>query len=159
MLLEEPTEGENDAQKERVRRDKIRECSVSLVSMAGDKWGYDSPVKNISRIATKSATRGIDSAEDAWKVLKHDNLVKKAKTQICRRSNAAYGNEIASFGLYANTNKWRSQESKSEGTERSRYENEDKRWGKDGNSYPSSGGRSVSEHMSESGDDVDGEAD
>ncbi|XP_058181408.1 probable LRR receptor-like serine/threonine-protein kinase At3g47570 [Rhododendron vialii] len=31
MLLVEPTEAENDAQKERVRRHKIRECSVSLV--------------------------------------------------------------------------------------------------------------------------------
>ncbi|KAF7142864.1 hypothetical protein RHSIM_Rhsim05G0207900 [Rhododendron simsii] len=34
MLLEEPTEAENDAQKERVRRDKIRECLVSLVRIA-----------------------------------------------------------------------------------------------------------------------------
>ncbi|KAE9466583.1 hypothetical protein C3L33_01530, partial [Rhododendron williamsianum] len=31
MLLEEPTEADNDAQNERVRRAKIRECLVSLV--------------------------------------------------------------------------------------------------------------------------------
>lgn len=36
---------------------------------------------------------------------------------------------------------------------------EESRWGKNGNNYPSSRGRSVSEHVSESGDDVDGEAD
>ncbi|KAI8540088.1 hypothetical protein RHMOL_Rhmol09G0234700 [Rhododendron molle] len=31
MLLEEPTEAKNDAQNERVRRAKIRECLVSLL--------------------------------------------------------------------------------------------------------------------------------
>ncbi|KAF7143225.1 hypothetical protein RHSIM_Rhsim05G0033100 [Rhododendron simsii] len=42
MLLEEPTEAKNDAQKERVRRDKIRECSISLVRI-GISCSVESP--------------------------------------------------------------------------------------------------------------------
>ncbi|KAG5512730.1 hypothetical protein RHGRI_038871 [Rhododendron griersonianum] len=47
MLLEEPTEAENDAQKERVRRDKIRECSVSLVRI-GIACSAESPSERMN---------------------------------------------------------------------------------------------------------------
>ncbi|XP_058181802.1 probable LRR receptor-like serine/threonine-protein kinase At3g47570 [Rhododendron vialii] len=47
MLLEEPTEAENDAQKERVRRDKIRECSVSLVRI-GIACSMESPSERMN---------------------------------------------------------------------------------------------------------------
>ncbi|XP_058181796.1 probable LRR receptor-like serine/threonine-protein kinase At3g47570 isoform X2 [Rhododendron vialii] len=47
MLLVEPTEVENDAQKERVRRDKIRECSVSLVRI-GIACSAESPSERMN---------------------------------------------------------------------------------------------------------------
>ncbi|KAG5533503.1 hypothetical protein RHGRI_027622 [Rhododendron griersonianum] len=105
MLLEEPTEVDNDAQNERVRRAKIIECLVSLVRIgiacSAEPPGERMNIKDViiglmttkevflgvgihgkrqmrmrltgegtSReyIATKKATGGIDSAEDAWKV-------------------------------------------------------------------------------------------
>ncbi|KAF7115182.1 hypothetical protein RHSIM_RhsimUnG0063300 [Rhododendron simsii] len=47
MLLVEPTEAENDAQKERVRRDKIRECSVSLARI-GIACSAESPSERMN---------------------------------------------------------------------------------------------------------------
>ncbi|XP_058181813.1 probable LRR receptor-like serine/threonine-protein kinase At3g47570 [Rhododendron vialii] len=47
MLLVEPIEAENDAQKERVRRDKIRECSVSLVRI-GIACSAESPSERMN---------------------------------------------------------------------------------------------------------------
>ncbi|XP_058181803.1 probable LRR receptor-like serine/threonine-protein kinase At3g47570 [Rhododendron vialii] len=47
MLLVEPTEAENDAQKERVRRDKIRECSISLVRI-GIACSAESPSERMN---------------------------------------------------------------------------------------------------------------
>ncbi|KAF7132136.1 hypothetical protein RHSIM_Rhsim09G0173700 [Rhododendron simsii] len=47
MLLEETTEGENDSQKERVRQDKIRECSVSLVRI-GIACSAESPSERMN---------------------------------------------------------------------------------------------------------------
>ncbi|KAE9451482.1 hypothetical protein C3L33_16617, partial [Rhododendron williamsianum] len=47
MLLEEPVEAENDAQKERVRRDKIRECLVSLLRI-GIACSAESPSERMN---------------------------------------------------------------------------------------------------------------
>ncbi|KAI8540087.1 hypothetical protein RHMOL_Rhmol09G0234600 [Rhododendron molle] len=47
MLLEEPTEAENNAQYERVRRSKIRECLVSLIRI-GIACSEESPSKRMN---------------------------------------------------------------------------------------------------------------
>ncbi|KAI8540086.1 hypothetical protein RHMOL_Rhmol09G0234500 [Rhododendron molle] len=47
MLLEEPTETENDAQNERVRRAKIRECLVSLMRI-GIACSAESPSERMN---------------------------------------------------------------------------------------------------------------
>ncbi|KAF7133061.1 hypothetical protein RHSIM_Rhsim09G0174700 [Rhododendron simsii] len=47
MLLVEPTDAENDAQKERFRRDKTRECSVSLVRI-GIACSAESPSERMN---------------------------------------------------------------------------------------------------------------
>ncbi|KAI8540089.1 hypothetical protein RHMOL_Rhmol09G0234800 [Rhododendron molle] len=62
MLLEETFEAENDAQKERVRLDKIRECSASLVRI-GIACSAESPSE---RINIKDMIIGLMTIKEAF---------------------------------------------------------------------------------------------
>ncbi|KAG5512725.1 hypothetical protein RHGRI_038866 [Rhododendron griersonianum] len=98
MLLEEPVEAENEAQKERVRRDKIRECSVSLLRI-GIACSVESPSERmnikdviIGLMTIKEVFLGVDSRmlfeepNEAKNDVDQTEKIRQAKVRECLMS-------------------------------------------------------------------------